>query len=252
MGNGIIEINEKEINDIANHLKKSSNNVQESTSRMSTSFKSFTKVGLFSKGSNKLSKQMNAISSGISKMGDAVLKQYDNMNQTENALKAKAENIDIPQDFVVNDASRAIDMKSDKLTKEDGKKVDSTDNTKQEELIFDSTISYNEKLKDIVKEYESINGKIIINGINGTKNKLGKIKNGKVISVVNVSGESVIKKEELENINHELKNMIQDIDLDLDINKINLKSLNLEMFKDSSLDDYYAINKKNLYQMRSS
>jgi len=244
MGNGVINIKESEMQSISNHLKKTANDVSLSNSNMGSSFKSFTKVGLLSNGANKISDQMSSISNYINRVGSTVMKQYEEMEHTEKGLKAKADEINIPNDFVTNDTSKDIYMKSGKLEKEDGKKVDANDNTKEEQLEFKECIDYNEKLKNIVKDYEKKNGEIEIKGY---KTALSNIKNSDELELIEDIEDSIIEKEMLTNINSEFILKENNINMDeLNLNKVILTQMDYGSLKASIYDDKYIVKRTDL------
>ena len=119
MSNGIIDIKQSEMDDIMAHLNKSASNIMNASSKISSSFSSFTRVGLFSDGANKIQRQMSGISSGISNMENAISRQHDRMIDVERSLSSKASDIQIPIDFVTNDNAYEIAMDSGSLSKDD-------------------------------------------------------------------------------------------------------------------------------------
>ena len=244
MSNGVINIRESDIQAIANHLAKSSSDVSMCSSDISSGIKSFTKVGLFSNGAAQLSKQMNTISSGISRLGNTVIKQYDEMANAESSLKVKAEAINIPRDFVTNDASQDINMKSGNLEKEDGKGVNAKDNTKEEKLNFEECINYNDKLKDIVKAYEEKNGEI---EIKGHKTNISNISKSEVLEMVEDIEDTIIEKQIITDINSKFMLKENSIDMSgLNLNKVSLTAMDFGSLKNAIYDDKYIVVKKDL------
>ena len=268
MSNGIIEIKENDMNEIYSHLKKNSNKIIGASNAIGTSMAKITKTGLLKNGTAKIKNQMNAIGEGIESMGNSVIKQYESMERVETSLKSKAESINIPMDFVKNDTSRNVDINAGKLKKDDGKAVNADDNTKTEELKFDSVIDYNENLKYIVKEYEDKNHEIVLNG---DKTLLKNIKNERNIDIDDKLDDSIIIKKDTKNIKKEsnidinsdledtdvkkkyiksiegnLEEMTAKINLELDVGRVNLTKLNLSNFQISDDNINYTINKQRL------
>jgi len=268
MSNGIIEIKENDINDISAYLKKSSDKIINSCGTLESSFANITKTGLLKEGSAKIKNQMTAIGEGISSVSNSVIKQYEAMDLVETTLKNKADSIEIPMDFVKNDSSQSIDINSGKLKKDDGKAVNANDNTKTEELKFDSIIEYNENLKYIVKDYEDKNHKIELNGDNTL---LKNIKNERIIEINDKLDDSIIKTKDVKNIKNDntadidsklaestitkkvinnikgnLSEMNAKINLELPVGKVELTQFNLNNFQISDIDVNYKINKKKL------
>ena len=247
MSNGIIEIKENDMNEIYSHLKKNSNKIIGASNAIGTSMAKITKTGLLKSGTTKIKNQMNAIGEGIESMGNSVIKQYESMERVETSLKSKAESINIPMDFVKNDTSRNVDINAGKLKKDDGKAVNADDNTKTEELKFDSVIDYNENLKYIVKEYEDKNHEIVLNG---DKTLLKNIKNERKIEINDKLDDSIIIKKNIESIEGNLDEMTAKINLELDMGRVNLTKLNLNGFNISDINTNYRITKKSLTSIK--
>jgi hypothetical protein len=238
MGNGIIEIRESEISDIKSHLNRSSSNVANSSTSISSNFSSFTNVGLFKTGSGKIQKQMSGIASGISTMSNKIGKQHEKMVYTEKSLTNKASAIAVPLDFVTNDNAYSIAMKSDTLSKEDGKAINKNNQNNEKKLDLQNSMKYNSKLKNIVKAYEDKNGEIVING---NYKQLKNIKSDKDSSVKENLDSSSIQKQLVTKINKELNEKIPELNMSLKIDKIPIIEVKTEDTKSVDFEDKYKL-----------
>ena len=157
-----------------------------------------------------------------------------------------AEDIEIPNDFVTNDSSLNIGMKSGKLKKEDGKKVKSTKKNSKQKMKFESCIKYNDNLKEIVKQYENEHGEIVLNGNNV---KLSNIKNENDTTIDETMEDSIIIKKIITKLNDELSETIPDIDMSLNIEMVKLALKKVGPLKDVEFNDAYNIVKRELSSM---
>ena len=234
------------MDEIKSYLDKTSNDIESSAQKFSSMFSSFTDVGLFSEGATKLKSQLTNISSQVSSMGSFVIRQYDDMEKVERKLSSMAEDIEIPNDFVTNDSSLNIGMKSGKLKKEDGKKVKSTKKNNKQKMKFESCIKYNDNLKEIVKQYENEHGEIVLNGNNV---KLSNIKNENDTTIDETMEDSIIIKKIITKLNDELSETIPDIDMSLNIEMVKLALKKVGPLKDVEFNDAYNIVKRELSSM---
>ena len=237
MGNGIIDIRESEISDMRAHLNKSSSNVANSASKISSAFSSFTKTGLFSNGANKIQKQMSEISASISVMGKNISKQHEKMVDTEKNLTIKANDIEIPNDFVTNDNSYSVSMSSEMLNKEDGNAI-KKDETKKIDIDLQNSIEYNTNLKKYVKEYENKNGEIKIKGSNIS---LKNIKNDKKTTIDTKQNDSIIQKQMISKLSKDLNEKIPDLNMTLEIKSIPFKEIKKENQGNFNFEDNYRL-----------
>lgn len=243
MDDGSIVINENEINDIKAYLDRSSDNIENTSQKISSLFSSFTDVGLFSDGAMKIKSQMDSISSQVSDMGTSIHKQYDDMEKIENKLSRMADEIEIPNDFITNDSSININVNSGKLKKNDGKKVKSDKKDDKKKLQFESSIKYNDNLKEIVKQYEEEHGEILLNG---NLVHLSSIKNDNKVTIDETTDNSIIIKKIVTKLNNEMSKKIPDVDMSSNIEKIDLVLKKIGPLKNVEFDDLYKIVKSEL------
>ncbi len=243
MGNGIMDVRSYEIDSTISFLNNSQNNIASCADKTSTLFSSFTNVGLFSEGSKIIQKQMNSISNGVGKMGKSIEKFETNIFDKEIALKTKAEGIEIPNDFVTNDSSSLVQMNSGMLSKNDGNKINSSNENKEKDLEFNSSIKYNANLKKVVKEYEEKNGEILING---KAIRLENIESKKDSSIDDSIDESIISKKILSSISNEINQKNSELDMSLEIEKVYLPGLKKSDLTNSTFDESYVVVRKGL------
>ena len=246
MSNGIIDIKQNEMDEIKAYLNKSATHIMNSSSKIASSFSSFTKVGLFSDGANKIQRQMSGISSGISNMENAISKQNDKMIDIERNLSIKANDIQISLDFVTNDNAYEIAMSKDSLSKNDGKKINAKNENNEKELDLQNSKEFNLNLKEFVKDYEEKNGEIVLNANTITLNN---IKNDKDSSIDDSEEDSIIKKKIISALHTEISEKIPNIDLSLNFGKINLIGTKISNLDNVEFDEAYKLFKQELSEM---
>lgn len=244
MSNGVIDIRENEFSEIQSHLNKSASNLDSCGNSISSSFKDATDVGLLSKTTNKINKQMSIISNQINRINKTVASTYDNMSLLEKELTNKANEIVAPTDFYTNDTSFNITINAGNLDKEDGKSINSTNETNKQDLEFKKVIDYNESLKKIVKEYENKNGEI---DIAGDYIDLVNVKKDQV-SIDSTIDDYSIRNKILNNINKEINDCNPEFDDKFEIKELNLKALKNIDLNQINYDDLYLNIKKEILE----
>ena len=240
MSNGILEIRENEINEIHSAINKSVSNMETFTNKISPSFKNATDAGLLNKTTDKIKNQMNIIHSQTDRMNKTLSNAYENMSLLENELTNKAEEIIAPKDFDTNDSSHSISYNIGKLNKDDGQAIKKDSDTNTENLKFNNVLEYNNKLKNIVKEYESINGEI---EIQGNITDLVNIKKQEV-KIDGKIDENSFEKAMLTNISKEINDKHPEINDSFEIKSMNLKALKNTNINQTNYDDLYINCKK--------
>ena len=256
MSNGVIDIRGNEIEAINSQLRKSSAKIDGAATNMNSNFSGITSTGLLSTSTNLISEQMNVIRENINKTDSGVRKTYDNLCNTETLLKSKAEDISVPLDFTKNDSSSNVNTKSTTLNKEDGQEINSDNNTDEEQLKFEKSLDYNEKLKNIIKDYEDTHGEIEINGSlellgnvkkdSDTNEKLLDEINGEETTLDDMSGseEKQIKdkvnytighKKLLESIKHEINEKHPEFNNSFDIEEVYLNNIKKDTVSEEDL-----------------
>lgn len=224
MKKGFINVVEDEINDISNYLGKNADNISNASGKFKSGFSSMSKVGLFSNGINKIGNQLNAISGCIKDVQQSVIKQNDNLKNTEDLLANQAQDIEIPLDFVKNDTSTSVAIQTGSLSKDDGKSVTEGNNSENIDFKFEETITYNNKLQNIINEYEQKEQEY---SDNYTKNliDLENITSNVDQEEQKYDDSTIIQQKELSNINNGNEQNITDFGLEPSINAAILENI---------------------------
>ena len=260
MSNGVLEIREFEISDIENNLNKSSSKIEQASTNMTSNLSKINSVGLLTKSTNTIKKQLSTIMNNVNKTNQSISNTYENISFLENNLTAKAEEIEVPLDFVKNDSSNRISITSGSLNKEDGKSVNSNASLTKEELDFNKSLEYNDKLKNIVKEYEEINGslddysidKTTIDQLKNEEIKINSELDDEITNKVNLEEveyhdvvihdtdeSSTIKKALIEQLNQDINKRHPEFNDSFEIDDINLEQLENEESKEVDYNDSY-------------
>ena len=221
MSNGVIDIRENEIIDINQHLNKGASKAEQLSQNITSSFSSITKTGLLSTGTSVIGRQVNTIASQIERTNTSVTKSYENMKYIEKRLEEKVNEINAPTDFYKNDSSREVTTGSFELSKDDGKSINTNSLVEINDTQFKSALEYNEKIKNIVNDYEVSVGQI---EMDVDKVELGKVNNNSEVVENDIENIS-IEKESVNNINKTLGENTSHFDNSSQLNKINISSL---------------------------
>ena len=230
MGKEFLEINEYEMNDINAHLAKSSTNMEQLSNDLKAKFSDITSSGLLSKSTSKIDKQMKKIFDNINVMGKSVSRTYENIARGENYLSSKVQQIEVPQDFIINDSANEININVGMLNKADGIAVKNT-SIQDNDIEFKNSLNYNSKLKNIIKEYEDINGEITINA---SRFELNDIKKDQVL----VDNKISEFEDNTKNISMLKNNEIQISDNNVEISDIENKNISRIYNNSIKIDDY--------------
>lgn len=240
MGKGVIDIRESEINEIHSAINKSISNMDSFSNKISPAFKNENDVGIMNKTTDKIKNQLNTIYGQTNRMNKTLMNTYENMSLLESELTNKAEEIIAPKDFDTNDSSYSIGYNIGKLNKEDGQSIKKDSDTNTENLKFNNVLEYNNKLKNIVKEYESINGEI---EIQGNITDLVNIKKQEV-KIDGKIDENSFEKTMLTNISKGINDKHPEFNDSFEIKSMNLKALKNTSINQTNYDDLYINCKK--------
>ena len=123
MEKGYINVDEREINNITNHLNKNQVSLNDLGNTTQNSFRAMTNTNLFGKGISKIAKQVSSISSSIQRINSSIKKKSQEMLELDETLASRAETIDVPMDFITNNSVRYHIFDGITLNKQDGKQV---------------------------------------------------------------------------------------------------------------------------------
>lgn len=98
-------------------------NASEAREFISSGFQGMSNSGLFSKGIDVFSKQLDSLYSSLDASNRVVTQFSDSSVELELTLKRKANDLTVPTDFIKSDSSRYITIDDISLSKNDGKSV---------------------------------------------------------------------------------------------------------------------------------
>lgn len=119
----ILFFNDDDLNNASRKLNRASVESGDIHSGMGSKFKSIKKTGLFSEGFDKISSQIESVSNSLNNVQNTLKVHTESMVTLENSYAKKAEEIEVPQDFVKNDSRKINSLSDISLKKLDGKHV---------------------------------------------------------------------------------------------------------------------------------
>ena len=129
-------------------LGRSSTGVGDVGAGIPSKFSGAVNSGLMGKSVSAISKEMSLISSSISNMRNIVKKHSNEMFTYDRTMAKIANDIDIPTDFLAENAMKVNEFNTSLLGKIDGRSVNEGEQAKEFKEIDDNTVSA-EALKDI-------------------------------------------------------------------------------------------------------
>lgn len=237
MEKGYINVDEREINDITNHLNKNQVNLNDLGNTTQNSFKAMTNTNLFGNGISKITKQVSSVSGSIQRINSSIKKKSQEMLTLDETLASRAETIDVPMDFVTNNSVRSHLFDGITLNKQDGKQVNDDNSINEIKLVFNDETT-NTTINDLTTEPSEFD-KIKLNEYKDKKNNLGNINNNTQTEIRNLNySENGIVNQNLRTIENANNQTVQNIEynqtknVDVILNNINqtstLNDLNLE------------------------
>ena len=121
--NNVLFFNDDDLNNASRKLNRASVESSDIHSGMGSKFKSIKKTGLFSGGFDKISSQIESVSNSLNNVQNTLKVHTESMVTLENSYAKKAEEIEVPQDFVKNDSRKINSLSDITLKKLDGKHV---------------------------------------------------------------------------------------------------------------------------------
>ena len=121
--NNVLFFNDDDLNNASSRINRASVESSDMHDGMGDKFKSITRTGLFSDGFGKISEQIGSVSNSLSNIQNTLRSHTDSMVNLEKSLANKAEEIEVPQDFVKNDSRKINSLSDISLKKSDGKHV---------------------------------------------------------------------------------------------------------------------------------
>lgn len=219
----IFSINNEEMDNTIIGYNKICTDTDSTLDSIPSKFQSITKTGLFSSGLSTITKQLSKVSSSVSNLKKIIRKQSDKTYEMELSLAKEADQIEIPQNFVKNDAKRYSTIEDIVLNKNDGKSINEGQETEKTNEIRDNNI-VKENLTNIVKEDTEIINEEFNSNVENTKMK--NINNGNETEQHKIKDDYSSNKEQLNDIKN---NSSFEVNQSLNTNGINvfeLKNIN--------------------------
>lgn len=272
MGKNILNMNEDDMQATAQQFQNCFNSTTSAKDSMNGKFTGMQTVGF---DASIISKQLSSLANSMLNVKTTLSKHSSEMFDMDRQMAQKAEGIEIPQDFVVNDQTATNDFKQILLEKMDGKSVNEGNNTSVVDATIDSSVR-KENLGNINNNNQTKEEQLA--SINGAKENFGNINNnnqtkeehiadinsiGK-IAIENIDNRNSLQNQEINdsssiafntlgNINNSNDINRQDI---ADINNISKKAIsNINSNKELSeqrLSDIANINRENLASINGS
>lgn len=219
-----MEINLNEIENYVAGLNKCSSNVEGAVADNVSSFSCLNSSGLYCNGINLINDGMKKISQNISSLNNLIECEKEEIFINEEKLARKAEELEVPKDFIVNYENTSLITENVLLTKNNGQAIKKNVYLSNEDLEFNSSIEFNKKLNNIYS--------------NNKNNEESKIEDQEF---------NKIEKEELINIQSNLNLKNPQLEDDYLIEKKNLQQIKKDYNqKDLTLSNP-DISKKDLY-----
>ena len=183
MKNNKMTIDENDMNNASQNMNRAFLETSDLNSGLKGNFSSITNTGLFGTGLNKLSKQIDSVSNSIHNVQNTIRLQTEKITSSEREFVRRAEELEIPQDFVKNDSRKVNSLSDIKLNKDDGKQIKTSsvsssdeiddydlksikigninnDNEQPQRYLKDFTFGNETNLKDITSDYEQSQSEI--------------------------------------------------------------------------------------------
>ena len=140
MNEGILVFREEEMEETVRGLDRATVDLEDTTQTIPNMFSQMSDTGLFSGGVTKINKQISSITSSISGIETALKKHTNKMVESELKYKSKAEQIEIPRDFINTEAKEIHTIDDIYLQKKDGTSVNEGQEQKTIEELKEYTI----------------------------------------------------------------------------------------------------------------
>lgn len=138
MGN-VMSYNSEHLNQTAGKLRQASTKANSAQTTASSKFTGMS--SLFGSGVGEISKQLGSLSGSLSNVQGILSKHNEAIFNMDTALAKAADVIEVPQDFVKNDANRFTEFHQMLLEKLDGKTVNEGNETDVKENLADSSVT---------------------------------------------------------------------------------------------------------------
>ncbi len=223
MGNNTINMNKKDLDDAYQKMRNSYLQTDDVVSGAPKNFSQIKNTGLFSEGFSVINGQINSVSTSLNNMSSILKNNTEKFFDLEKTYAAKAEDIEIPIDFVKYDSREFNSIDDITLNKRDGESI----NTYKPSEIGDDV------------EYS------------GDKEKLDKVKVNNEYEEASYDSTSSVSKEELNKI-YEDETQEQSFEDNYRIDKVELNNQLSKETSQSEYDDRTVIEKEVLEKMNTA
>ena len=227
MNNDIV-MREEDIDNISSNLSNSSVKISNTGGSINSNFRGAINAGLLGNSAYKVSSQMNSISESIGNVQKIIREHSDKMFEYDKLIASKINDIEIPQDFITDDAFEINNYTQTLLSKIDGQSVNEG--------------------QDISKTSE-------LDDIQGDKASLGNITKNDDVTIQDYDDSSDIKKQyEMGSVvsNANLDNIKYDDSSEIQTSSVLKEMDGSELSNISEYDDSSRIKNYSIYDMNNN
>lgn len=138
-----IVISEEEIENVSNTLTNSYTNLSDAGEHINPDFSGAVRAGLLGGSVNEINKQVDSITHSVGVVHNLMNQYTEKMINFDSLMAEKIDAIDIPQDYLVNDAAKENTYTQTMVAKLDGESVNDGQTAKEFNDIDESTIKQN-------------------------------------------------------------------------------------------------------------
>lgn len=213
---------ENKMNDMLSLVNKNLMQMRNMEDGYLDNMKPISRSGIYGNGIEMIDSQIVSIKDGLTDFKNITSNNSNAFLELEKRLKLEVEDIPLPKDFDASDTGLGVSTDSVKLSKNDGNKINSNNNTNKQEL--DNNYSNNTKNISKLKK-EELDTKELVDYTKANIEVLNKLKTEKLVQT--------------------------NFDDDFKIKMKELASLNLEQLSDAELEDYLKTKKISLQDIIS-
>lgn len=224
MEKGYLNINEVDVDNVVDHLNRSTMHTGSIGSGVPQDFMALKNANLFGKGVTKINNQIGAISKGISNIKSIVQRNVARMNEAEESLALKALDIYVPRDFVVNNTTQLHSIDDIVLNDTINDNIKGGVALDNKELNLESQDIIDNGLSNIFNK-DGILGNNTIDDFNMEKETLSNIYNSEEHGIKDLNYQSDGKRVELSNISNVEDTSVKDVQFNMNSNNVKLSNI---------------------------
>lgn len=238
MSNNFV-FNDLEIDNGINILNKTLTDSNDSKQKTIENFKDLKDSGLFSEGIDVIGNKMTNVSYGISSVKQLINYSKTKTVELEQSLSSKADEIDVPLDFVVNDNRKDISIDDVRLSKKDGTSVKEGKASQEQEYDDESKVASKELVNILGESSNEISDQV---NVEVKETLLSNIKSDEEQIEKSVEDNYDTEKAILGNINKEVEQEEKSLDDNSSIQEQSLNNIeNKSRQQEVKLEDNYGI-----------